>query len=134
MQVSALSSNPLLGTRDLVAGQLADIGGPCCIAWWAGGGYCLGQAAREQIFAMVLQRMPACYAPTACNPPAHLETACALLCPAPGKKLEAVESQVSTSGRLGRFMAAGGKKGECCAGCAACAGGIWFGSSEAVLL
>ncbi|PRW58194.1 COP9 signalosome complex subunit 5b-like [Chlorella sorokiniana] len=52
--VSALSSNPLLGTRDLVAGQLADI----------------------------------------------------------GKKLEAVESQVSTSGRLGRFMAAGGKKGE----------------------
>lgn len=30
----------------------------------------------------------------------------------PGKKLEAVENQVSTSSRLGRFMAAGGKKGE----------------------
>ena len=33
-------------------------------------------------------------------------------CPAPGKKLEAVESQVSTSGRLGRFLTAGSKKGE----------------------
>lgn len=29
-----------------------------------------------------------------------------------GKKLEAVESQVSSTGRMGRFMAGGGKKGE----------------------
>lgn len=51
-QVSALSSNPLLGTRDLVAGQLADIGGlagePCMLAsvsvdWPQRGSYGFGQ-------------------------------------------------------------------------------------------
>lgn len=52
--VNALSSNPLLITRDLVAGQLADI----------------------------------------------------------GKKLEAVESQVSSSGRMGRFVAGPSSKKE----------------------